>query len=69
MTTTERARITLDLSPTVASLLDHVSEVTGTPKTQLVQSALLAALPEVLAIADGLKKRHSELNHSKNGKR
>lgn len=69
MSTTERARLTLELSPTVASLLEHVSEITGTPKTQLVQSALLAALPEVLAAADGLKKRHSELNHAKNGKR
>lgn len=69
MSTTERTRITLELSPTVANLLEHVSEVTGTPKTQLVQSALLAALPEVLAVADGLKKRYSELNHAKNGKR
>lgn len=58
-------RITLDLSPTVGQLLEHVSEVTGTPKTQLVQSALLAALPEVLAVADGLKKRSVELNQKK----
>lgn len=58
-------RITLDLSPTVGQLLEYVSEVTGTPKTQLVQSALLAALPEVLAVADGLKKRSVELNQKK----
>lgn len=65
MTTTERTRLTLELSPTVAQLLDHVSDVTGTPKTQLVQAALLTALPEILQVADGLNKRARELSQAK----
>jgi len=69
MSTTERTRITLELSPTVAQLLEHASEVTGTPKTQLVQSALLVALPDLVAVADGLKKRAVELNKPQKGVR
>lgn len=63
--TPDRSRLALDLAPTVASLLDYVSEVTGVPKTQLVQSAVLDALPELLERADKLKKRNQELTQSK----
>lgn len=65
MNTTEKSRLSLELSPTVSQLLEHVSEITGTPKTQLVQAALVEALPELLARADGLKKRHQEFNQAK----
>lgn len=65
MTTTERTRLTLELSPTVASLLEHVSDVTGTPKTQLVQSALVEVLPDILARADALAKRSKEISQAK----
>lgn len=61
MSTTERARITLDLSPAVAGLLEHVSDVTGANKTQLVLAALNQVLPQYLERADAMKKRHNEL--------
>ena len=64
-TTPERTRITLELSSTVAALLDHVSDVTGANKTQLVQAALVAALPDLVARADAFKKRHQELSQGK----
>lgn len=63
--TPDRTRITLELSSTVAALLDHVSDVTGANKTQLVQAALVAALPELLARADAFKKRNQELMQGK----
>lgn len=64
-TTVEKTRLSLELSPTVAQLLDHVSDVTGTPKTQLVHAALMSALPEMLQVADGLNKRARELSQAK----
>ncbi|MDH1381333.1 hypothetical protein N5J07_18140 [Comamonas aquatica] len=69
MTTTDRSRLTLELSPAVACLLDHISTVTGSTKTQIVQTALTDALPELLARADALKKRHGELNQQGKPKR
>lgn len=65
MNTTEKSRLSLELSPTVSQLLEHVSEITGTPKTQLVQAALVEALPELLARADSMGKRARELGQSK----
>jgi len=65
MNTTEKSRLSLELSPTVSQLLEHVSEVTGTPKTQLVQAALVEALPDFLERADRFKKRSQELSQQK----
>ena len=65
MTTTERTRIAFDVSPSVGGLLDHISDVTGIPKSQIAQGALLDALPDLLARADVLKKRHQELSQGK----
>lgn len=64
----ERIRLNLELSPTVSQLLGHISDITGTPKTQLVNAALLEALPDMLARADGLAKRGRELNQAKPNK-
>ena len=61
----ERQRIAFDVSPSVASLLEHVSEVTGVSKAGIATSALLDALPALLARADGIKKRHVELSQGK----
>lgn len=63
-----RSRISIELSGVVSSHLDHISEVTGQTKAAIVAAALLDALPCLLARADGLKKRHTELSGSK-GKR
>lgn len=65
MNTTEKSRLSLELSPTVSQLLEHVSEITGTPKTQLVQAALVEALPDFLERADRFKKRSQELSQQK----
>lgn len=61
----ERQRIAFDVSPSVASLLEHVSEVTGVSKAGIATSALLDSLPALLARADGIKKRHVELAQGK----
>ena len=64
-----RSRISVELSGVVSSHLDHISDVTGQTKAAIVASALLDALPGLLARADGLKKRHSELQGGQKGKR
>jgi predicted transcriptional regulator len=61
----ERSRLSVDLSPVVSSHLDHIAEITGQSKSAIVAAALLDALPELLARADGLKRRHQELNQVK----
>lgn len=64
----ERSRLSVDLSTVVSAHLDHISDVTGVSKAGIVTAALLDALPELLARADGLKKRHSELMQGKQRK-
>ena len=64
----ERSRLSVELSGVVMSHLDHISEITGQSKAALIAAALLDALPEMLARADGLKKRHQELSQSKKGR-
>ena len=61
----ERQRISVELSPVVSSHLDHIAEVTGQTKAAIVAGALLDALPDLLARADGLKARHQQLNQGK----
>ena len=61
----ERYRLCVDLSPVDSSHLDHISDVTGVSKAGIITAALLDALPELLARADGLKKRHVELVQGK----
>ena len=64
-----RTRISVELSPVVSSHLDHISDVTGQTKAAIVAAALLDALPDLLARADGLRKRHNELQSGQKGKR
>lgn len=61
----DRQRISVELSPVVASHLDHISDVTGQTKAAIVAAALMDALPALLARADGLKVRHQHLNQGK----
>ena len=61
----ERNRLSIELSEVVSSHLGHISEVTGATKAAIVSAALLDALPELLARADVLKKRHAELSQVK----
>ena len=43
------------------TLLDHISDVTGVPKSQIVYGALLDQLGELVARADSLKKRQGDM--------
>lgn len=60
-----RQRLTLDPSEQVSLLLDHVSEATGVPRSQIVLGALLDALPALVARADAIGKRHGEIKGRK----
>lgn len=62
---TPRLRANLDLSPAVLLCLDHVCEVTGSTRTQVINAALLDALPGLIERADTLVKRHQSLIQSK----
>ena len=55
----------MDVSEVVSGHLDHISAVTGVSKAQIVLGALLDALPDLLARADGLKVRHQQLSQGK----
>lgn len=61
----DRSRISVEVSGVVSSHLDHISEITGISKSGILAAALLDALPDLLARADGLKKRHVELSQAK----
>ena len=64
-----RNRLQLDLAEPVALLLDHVSNVLGLQKSQLVAQALLQALPGLVEQADQVRKRSRELTQATQGKR
>jgi hypothetical protein len=66
---TDRIRVSVDLSAHVSLLLDHVCEVTGANKSQLVLSALMDALPGLLDRSDALQKRSAALTQSLASKR
>lgn len=59
-----RLRVSLELSSPVSLLLDHIAEVTGASKVQIVNAALLEALPGLLERADLIGKRSSALTQS-----
>lgn len=65
----ERSRLSVDLSAVVSSHLDHISDVTGVSKAGIITAALLDALPDLLARADGLKRRHQELTQQRGAKK
>lgn len=60
-----RERVSLDVSEVVASHLDHIGAITGQTRSAIVATALIDALPDYLARADALKKRHQELRQVK----
>lgn len=59
-----RNRLQLDLAEPVALLLDHVSNVLGLQKSQVVVQALLQALPGLVDQADQVRKRSRELSQA-----
>jgi hypothetical protein len=56
-----RLRANIELSPQVSLCLDHVCEATGSTRSQLINSALMEALPALLERADLVSKRSREL--------
>lgn len=64
-----RDRLTLDLSGPVSSLLDHISQSTGSPRSQIALQAILEALPQLVERADAIKKRSNELAQGKGGRK
>jgi hypothetical protein len=64
----DRSRISVEISPVVAGLIDHISDITGVSRAQIVNGALLDALPQLVARADALKKRQGELAQAKGRK-
>jgi hypothetical protein len=52
-----RNRLQLDLSPSVAALLERAATTTGVPKAQLVVQALLVALPGLVDLAESIQQR------------
>ncbi len=64
-----RERLTLDLSPQVSLLLDHINAITGAPRSQIALAAIVDALPAMVERADQLKKRAGELSQAKGGKK
>jgi len=56
-----RLRANIELSPQVSLCLDHVCEVTGSTRSQVINSALLEALPCLIERADAVAKRSREL--------
>lgn len=64
-----RPRISIELSAPVSLLLDHVADVTGATKAQVINAALLDALPGLLERADVLQKRSVALTQSQSQKK
>lgn len=61
----DRQRVSVDLSPSVSLLLEHISIITGQSRAAIISGVLLDALPDLVERADGLKKRHAELSGAK----
>lgn len=64
-----RSRISLELSPAVSLLLDHVADITGSTKVQIANAALLEALPGLLDRSDLISKRLQAVTQSNNAKK
>lgn len=67
-TETTRNRISFDASDLLLSHIDHICAITGQTRAALVSGVVVEALPDLLARADALRKRHQELSRDK-GKR
>lgn len=59
-----RFRVNIELSPAVSLCLDHVCDVTGSTRSQLINAALMDALPGLVERADVVSKRHQALVQS-----
>lgn len=60
-----RTRITVDVSPEVLLLLDHISDYTGISRSQIVLQAVTDTLPGLVERADAIKRRAGELERSR----
>ena len=60
----ERQRLSLDLAPAVSLALDNISMITGMPKSQVVLSVLLDALPGLMERTSGLWQLHAAVEEA-----
>jgi uncharacterized protein (DUF1778 family) len=65
----DRPRVNVELSPSVLALLDHVCDVTGSTRTQVIVNSLVEALPGLLERSDGLQKRANVIQQAQQQKR
>lgn len=60
--TTERIRLSIELSKPVSLLLDHIVDVTGGTRSQVAAQVLCEALPGLVERTDFINKRARELS-------
>ncbi len=65
----DRPRVNVELSPAVLALLDHVCDVTGTTRTQVIVNSLVESLPALLDRSEGLQKRANAIQQAQQQKR
>ena len=63
-----RNRVSVEFSDSVSLLLDHISEVLGVPKSQLVAKAMLDQLQALVARSDALQERSNRIAQSRQAK-
>ena len=59
-----RLRANIELSQQVSLCLDHVCEVTGSTRSQVINAALMESMPGLIDRADTVLKRSRELVQS-----
>lgn len=64
----DRSRLSVEVSAIVSSHLDNIAEVTGQTKAAIMSAALLDALPALLARAEGLRRAEADRQKSKGRK-
>ena len=57
-----RPRVSVDLSPSLLLLLDHVAEAFSQSRADVLSGLLVGHLPELLERADLIRRRVRELN-------
>lgn len=65
---TNRVRLQVELTPSLVSLLDHITAVTGASRAAVTVQALTEVLPVLVERVDGLKRRAAEVSRSSGGK-
>jgi hypothetical protein len=57
----QRLRLQIEITPAVATVLDHVSEVLGVPRAQIVLQGLLRVLPDLVGQSEQIRQKAGSL--------